>query len=176
MPGSPEGRQDDLVIHDASAASSTDLWVVGEDHCGPGCGDEYVAHWNGKDWQSVPYPTAPCAGDDRFLGVAAVAPRDVWIVGADQCAQLLEHWDGTRLRLVRHPTVWVDDVDASSPTNVWAVGQGAERWNGARWIAVATPPLLKDYGVVGVEVVSPRVVVAAGANVLSNGFIAVYTR
>ena len=87
MPGSPEGTQDSMVVHGASAISPTDIWVVGEDHCGPGCGDEYVARWDGQQWHSVPYPSAPCAGDDSLDGVAAVAPNSVWIVGAEHRAR-----------------------------------------------------------------------------------------
>jgi hypothetical protein len=49
-----------------------------------------------------------------------------------------------------------DDVDASSPTNVWAVGHGIERWNGRRWSLVSsTGPQGAEY-LDGVDVISPK--------------------
>jgi hypothetical protein len=164
--------------------SIRDIWAVGDDHCGPGCGDEYVAHWDGTRWQTVPSPTAPCTGDDNLSGVSALAANSVWIVGNDQCDQLVEHWDGLHLRLVQLPKqlrgnfIGAADVDAPSATNVWAVGHGIERWNGTRWTLLPMSGLQQPDSLSGVAVPSPTTawVIGIPTHAYTTGFIAHYVR
>jgi hypothetical protein len=174
------GGQDALTIHDTSVISSHDIWVVGDDSCGPGCGNEYVADWNGNKWQAVPYPSAPCTGDDSLNGVSAVAANSVWIVGYDQCTTLVEHWNGSKLQLTGHCGcfIYAVDLDASSPTNVWAVGHGIERWNGTRWATVSMSGLQQPDSLSRVAVTSPTTawVIGTPTHPYSSAIVAHYTR
>jgi hypothetical protein len=110
---------------------------------------------------STPWTLAPIAPRGRFPqntldGVAAVAPNDVWAVGAswssqgDSAAQAF-HFNGAEWTGVPTPSFtasWLSDVDATSATNVWAVGGAyagdkgrplvTRLINGA-WVAIPTP-------------------------------------
>ena len=77
-------------------------------------------------------------------GLAVIGPQDVWIgQGGDPVS--LAHWDGHRWTRFRVPSAkWggrIDDVEASSPDEVWAVGRngGAARWRNGRIDVVPTP-------------------------------------
>src|SRR3954451_15952501 len=82
------------------ALSQTDAWAVGkDDQHGP---MPLVQHWDGKRWQLV---HTPPVAESELLGVAAVAPNDVWMVGGYQSTgeALIMHWDGNALAVVPHP-------------------------------------------------------------------------
>lgn len=78
-------------------------------------------------------------------GLAVIGPRNVWVGLGGPGTVSLEHWDGTRWSRVRVPSTRfggvIDDVEASSPGEVWAVGPdgAAARWRKGRIELVATP-------------------------------------
>jgi len=85
------------------------------------------------------------ANEHSFPGlnaVAAVAPDDIWLVGAVAAGPLAEHCNGHELQEMPIPYAHfkarddaqndssLNGVAALSPTDVWAVGFGIEHWNG----------------------------------------------
>lgn len=78
--------------------------------------------------------------------VITLASGGAWAFGGTNPggpgAPVAERWDGLHWRLAPLParlSGFIVAADASSPKNIWAVGDGyALRWNGARW-SVASP-------------------------------------
>jgi hypothetical protein len=138
-----------------------DAWAVGSRQTGDD--GTLVEHWNGTSWRVVPSPSPPDSFSS-FDSVSVASSTDVWAVGSAQAFSggsvrtLIEHWDGTRWRIVPSPNSgdynFLLDVSARSATDAWAVGifydsTGAHNlvvhWDGRRWGAVAVPsPGLED--------------------------------
>ena len=112
------------------AAEPNDVWAVGR--FDRGFGDEpLVLHWDGTDWLQAELP-----GDLHGIlnGVAAISPTNVWVVGfsGDPAVSLeramVLHWDGTAWanvevgRTIGGGKAALEDIDAVSPTDLWAVG------------------------------------------------------
>jgi hypothetical protein len=56
----------------------------------------YAARWNGHTW--VAHEAGPARAGLDIVGVSALTPNDVWIVGsagASQPSAVIEHWDGS---------------------------------------------------------------------------------
>src|SRR5438093_1187666 len=111
-------------------------------------------------WGQVPSPNRGTR-QNELAGLAVVGSDDIWAVGRYNSGRqptetgrdtLALHWDGTRWVLVRTPNPsWsgadfftLEDADAVSSTEVWAVGYAedfaslksttlVERWNGSKW-------------------------------------------
>jgi hypothetical protein len=112
------------------AAEPNDVWAVGRSDSGFG-DDPLVMHYDGTDWTESELP-----GDLHGVlnGVAAISPTDVWAVGfsgdPDVSLEraLVLHWDGTAWATVEvGKTIGggkaaLEDVQAVSPTDLWAVG------------------------------------------------------
>jgi hypothetical protein len=127
-----------------SALASNDVWAVGT----------VALHWNGSIWTAVPMQVPPGATELFVTSVDAVASNDVWAVGQFELPgygndqMLIEHWNGSKWRVMRGPDIVGTDrlfeVAAASSNDVWAVGsQGidtlAVHWNGSAWAVVPTP-------------------------------------
>ena len=110
---------------------------------------------------------------------AATGPNSVWLGGenvprrgsAKPILPLLVHWDGRRFSRTPVRIAWagVGAMDASSPSDVWAVGSirqitdGSDHplalhWNGSKWVRRAVPRT----GVGDVAAISPRNAWAVG--------------
>ncbi len=162
------------ALHAVAAVSARDVWAAGQAHGGR----TLIEHWDGRAWRIVASPSMQ-GHDTGLAGIVALSATNVWSVGAagsvadSSRRALVEHWDGTRWRVVpsAQPGV-VDDaltgVSASSPTNVWAVGVSegndyqdtplVERWTGRGWHTVPSPPLPpqdRSQGLAGVVAISP---------------------
>jgi hypothetical protein len=136
----------------------------------------------GGGWNVVPSPNKG-SPNNYFSGVAAIAPNDVWAVGAYgvlgiSAKQLIQHWDGTRWRRVTSPLAATDSellaVSAVAANNVWAVGgynSGGQaliqRWNGSTWTVVPHPNPGTFNRFFGVAAISTNNVWAVGQ--FSNG-------
>ena len=109
-----------------------------------------IERWNGSAWASIP----PSWNEEsELLGVAAVAPNDVWMVGGYQTGghALIAHWNGNALTVVPDPNPGAFNrlysITAISANDIWAVGEYTEpisktfalHWNGTSWTQVATP-------------------------------------
>jgi hypothetical protein len=108
-------------------------------------------HWDGKTWSLSNAPDA--SFNDVFSDVSALSPDDVWAVGAFdtggtcRCDPLVEHWNGSKWKIVTLPDVTpaqLTGVEAIAVDDVWAVGQSGGRtltvhWDGSAWSRVASP-------------------------------------
>jgi hypothetical protein len=94
------------------------------------------------DWQiaaKVHYGSSDNASG--YSAVIAAAKDNAWVFGGTNpggpSSPAAEHWNGKRWRAWRLPAGldgFIVAAAASSPSNVWAVGQGyALRWDGLRW-------------------------------------------
>jgi hypothetical protein len=119
-----------------------------------------------------------------LLGLAVLAPDDVWASGAilrvDHGAgrAVVLHWDGSRWSrsLVMGPFTTLTGMSASGPDDVWAVGgyyTGGDpttaravtaHWDGHRWRQVSPPVCSPGEGasLLSVAAVSPKVAWAVG--------------
>jgi hypothetical protein len=88
-------------------------------------------------------PTNNASG---YSVVVAPAADDAWVFGGTNpggtSTPAAEHWNGTRWQRWTLPTGlsgFIVAADASSPDNIWAVGDGyALRWNGVKWTVANT--------------------------------------
>ena len=142
-------------------------------------------HWDGGSWTVIDTPS-PSSRFAVLEAVVAIAPNDVWAVGARQTSgqtirnlPLVEHWDGKAWTLAKAPKAKSDStfllgVSATSATDVWAVGvRGAqtltEHFDGMRWRVVKSPnPAPRANFLNDVVALSPSDVWAAGG-VFLNG-------
>ncbi len=162
-----------------AAISARDIWAIGlSSSSSMPTGIPFhtlTEHWDGKTWQIVRSPNAALAVNE-LLGVAAVSVHDVWAVGFSSDPRpstlghtLIEHWNGTRWRIVASPNPgWFASsllaVAAVSARNVWAVGAYTnntfatgqsqtlvEHWNGQAWQVVPSQaPGILDNGLAGI--------------------------
>lgn len=117
-----------------AANTDEDAWAVGNrvDETS-GRTVPLVLHWDGATWTEIPTPVSP-TGNDELLGVAVIAPDDVWAVGtnrpdlkADEDARQVAfalHWDGWSWQTVSAPlgVTQFSAVSAKSATAVWFAG------------------------------------------------------
>lgn len=164
-----------------TALSRTNAWTVGLYSTSTGL-RTLIGHWNGTRWKVIPGPKAG-SGGSLLEAVAARTATDVWAVGQRQRTRgsfrktLIEHWNGTRWKVVRSQSPGKTSnilfgVAIVSARRAWAVGQYsdsdgktlAERWNGTRWRVVPT----SNHGdgarfLRSVAVTSPRRAFAVGS-------------
>jgi len=168
------------------AISATDAWAVGTVGNGIGTATQTLTlHWDGTSWTRVPSPSPGGALNSFLTGVTATSGSDVWAVGdyissQDPSVTLLTltlHWDGTSWKQVDSPSpgpaglTQLTSVDATSPTDAWAVGffpDGTSNrnlilhWDGTSWSQVASPNPLFDDQLDGVAATSAGSAVAVG--------------
>jgi hypothetical protein len=185
---------------DISGSSSANVWAVGQPHHGG-----LAEGWDGSKW-ILSRPAAPPDGDWSLTGIVALSPRDVWSVGmmrlgprnTDGFGPLAEHWDGANWRIVPTPSLdpsvagdipygRFDDVAASGPDDVWAVGETSigppadasetlvEHWDGRRWSVASTPDIASPRGIpfdhlFSVTATSPTAVWAVGSFGTTEGY------
>ncbi|QIK10656.1 hypothetical protein SLV14_007560 [Streptomyces sp. Je 1-4] len=151
----PAGR----VVPDAvTTTSDGKAWTVGRAmNRSVKDGVPAIQSWDGKSWHRQ---TLPDVGKGELSSVTAVAPDDIWAVGAAYAVDekspqtaLLLHWDGTRWQRVTAPGPqgshnWLGGVTAFAADDIWAVGGstsgGEERpfalhGNGKTWTVAKTP-------------------------------------
>jgi hypothetical protein len=150
------------VVSDVSADSATDAWAVGyEDGPDTATRANRILHWNGIEWSRIDSPN-PSSTWSPLYGVDARSPTDVWAVGEYQDDEtgsfktLILRWDGAEWSQVKSPNPslksnGLQDVDASSASNAWAVGYYKDdetrnqyptlivHWDGTRWSKVHSP-------------------------------------
>lgn len=94
-----------------AAISATDVGAVGSVG---GFSDErpLAEHWDGTAWSKVktPNPRRFSTDSNALNAVAVLSANDVWAVGTHfdnghtSIKPLIEHWDGTRWRVVQNPS------------------------------------------------------------------------
>lgn len=166
-----------------SAVSATDAWAVGNDNpAPPGSGQEPLAeHFDGHQWTTTTVPLDASATSAELEGVAARASNDVWAVGSQFGATLVERWDGSQWKVVASPNHGSDpsfllDVTATSATDAWAVGAHSfngnntngpliTHWDGTAWTEVTGA----DTGLPDVELDVIRAASSTNVWVLGHG-------
>lgn len=123
----------------------------------------------------VGLPASPVMGAGAARGaladVVTIAPDDAWAVGR---RHLLVHWDGASWTQVPWTTMLSPEyaaVDASSGSDVWAVGRVTRydqwrplilHWNGAAWRPSGVPQIPGEVALADVTVRSPTKAWAVG--------------
>lgn len=175
---SPGTVSDELA--DVDASSLSDVWAVGATVSNREDGAREIrpltVHWDGSAWTAVPNPVTV---DSHVSGVAAIAPDDVWAVGAtlpglSESRPMTMHWNGSSWRRVAAPHIDYANflaVDGTSSDDVWAVGTVrrfrsrflAAHWDGDAWTAVRLPESDSELAVLqDVVAVAPDDVWAVG--------------
>ena len=138
----------------ASARTNSDAWAVGQQFVAAGQpqAPAVAYHWNGTAWSLTPTPNLGEYG--ALDGVSASSATDAWAVGFTMIRRhdygtLIEHWNGSTwsansVDAISGFAARLTGVVDLSPTNVWAVGEGAtggliEQWNGSAWNVVTLP-------------------------------------
>lgn len=138
-----------------SALSPTSAWAVGSTFTEGDTTnqvDSLIERWDGSAWHIVASVNTSHSGLDA---ITAISPTDIWAVGGQ-----FMHWDGTTWSVV--PSVYptgsrsagIAGIAAIASNDVWAVGSQrtdldpqrpaqllVERWDGANWQIVSSPPL-----------------------------------
>jgi hypothetical protein len=149
--GAPNLNENSLTA--VSTLSAKAAWAVGS-YNSTGPNRTLILAWNGARWSRVRSPN-PSSGDDELFGVVAVSPSNVWAVGSEldtstsEEETLVLHWNGKRWTRDKAPPAAslgtrLNGVAATSPRNVWAVGQYHNsstladeplvlHWNGKSW-------------------------------------------
>ncbi|HYO48500.1 MAG TPA: hypothetical protein VEW94_01510, partial [Chloroflexia bacterium] len=115
-----------------AAISADDVWAVGS-YYADNAVRGLIEHWDGTQWNVIPSADIGDVDVERFIGVVAIRPDDIWAVGNygsfESPEVLIEHWDGTRW--TRSPSISpyaladslsLDALTATSPDDIWAVG------------------------------------------------------
>jgi hypothetical protein len=177
-------------LYGVAAASSADVWAVGDTINSVGTYQALTEHWNGSSWSIVACPSVP--GRHNYLGDAvALSSSDVWATGYtnDGLSEqtLVEHWNGTSWSIVPSPNPggtgigqnnFLGNIAAVSPTDIWAVGfytaGGTHQtltvhWDGSSWSQVSSPNVNGDSFLNGVTAVAGDDVWASGAYIDASG-------
>ncbi len=141
-----------------SAASTTDIWAVGDQWLNWSTKAPLILHYDGTAWTVVDYPPIQYG---ELASVHALAEDDVWAVGiagvlSTGFETLTLHWDGTSWTKVPFPAepgalyVNLYSVSGVASDDVWAVGvhkylnwQGHQlsvartyHWDGLSWTSI----------------------------------------
>ena len=164
--GLPLQDQSDLegvILYDAAVVGNDDIWLVGKRRNAIlQTEDLVVLHWNGRNVQSVKSPLVNVE-EVTAGGVIALSFDNIWVVGTSKrngsARQAFSYqwtvngwWDTSTVDWRSLPgylpgfDVELNDIAASSPQDIWAVGSYNNRshtltlrWNGSEWLAVSTP-------------------------------------
>ncbi len=180
------------ILYGVTALSVNNVWAVGYYQNASGTfALTLIEHWNGTKWSIVPSPNAAGAMYSILNSVVALSANNIWAVGyslypppssggSSYDRTLVEHWNGTRWRVVSSPnpvssTSIFTGITASSLNNAWAVGYYAggtliEHWNGTSWSIIPSPsPGSNGSFLNGVATISASLVRAAGYYQDTNG-------
>ena len=163
------------------APSNNDAWAAGFQNGGT---RSLVQHWDGSAWSMVPGPNPNPNGLNELRGLKAVG-GSLWAVGS--YSRPNANFGSLKLIAQRGtsgawrtfttaaitPEDFLEAVDATGPSDAWAVGWGSTspfggtavaitlRWNGSAWTSVPLPqpsPVM----LFGVATVAPNDVWAVG--------------
>ena len=121
------------ILNGVSAVSAKDVWTVGYTMNVSGTTIQtLIEQWNGSKWKVVSGPN-PTGENNTLNSVVAISANDVWAVGnafntGNATSQaLIEHWNGTKWKIVASPHPGPDfsvlnGIDALSATATWSVG------------------------------------------------------
>jgi hypothetical protein len=154
----PKAPKSDRGLDAVSARSADNVWAVG----GTGVNQRNVGRTLAERWDGNRWTQTPTINPGRQLsglsGVATVNSDDAWAVGLyanddSRIFALIEHYSGGRWVRFHRPnlhasTSGLGAVSASSPSDVWAVGQEEiggvyqtliMHYDGQHWALVPSP-------------------------------------
>ena len=145
------------LAREVDALAPDDIWAVGQ---AAGFGDggatsvPLAMHWDGSTWTDVDVPRV-ANRHHELRGLVAISSDDVWAVGdhrnvAGPFRGVTYHWDGSSWSHVDSPIEampdsGLDDVVATGPNDVWAIGSASGvgvvvmHWDGSQWNLVQGP-------------------------------------
>ncbi len=175
------------------AVSAIDVWAVGYYYDDSGVARTLTEHYDGTAWGIIASPNNGDETQNNYLhDLAVVSSGDIWAAGSYINANgiprsLLLRWNGTQWSTVASPGIGSGAnallaIDASSATDVWAVGYYAtasytyraltQHWDGTQWTVVANPNDLSGFTILyGVETVSATDAWAVGASGYSGSSV-----
>jgi hypothetical protein len=173
---SPLDRENQLNA--VAVAAPDDVWAVGFAVAG-NVATTLIEHWDGRAWSVVETPDLTSDQSGASLNsLEIVSPTDIWAGGSQPSGGLIEHWDGTEWTVVEIPQpsdhLFVAGIDASSASDVWAVGWSFEEsaafkgspvvlnFDGAEWDLVDIPATTKSVVPLAVAVAAPNDVWVTG--------------
>jgi hypothetical protein len=191
---------DNSSLNGVLAFASDNVYAVGYTPATNGAVLTLIEHWNGTAWSIVPSPNRSPTGN-ILTAVTANSPTDIWAVGdsvdapSGSVQTLIEHFDGTRWRVIPSPNPLpkaflnqnaLTSVQAVSANDVTAVGFLAdaagqrdltlvEHWDGVKWSVIPSPNQSESPGSLnilrGVTAVSGTDLYAVGfyEDVATNG-------
>lgn len=182
-------------ISSVAVSKQNNIWALGPRFT------MLTSHWDGTRWNNIYAPKAS-KGVNSLSAIAVAGPKDIWAVGwyfpvtQAQTSEgysilsfpLIEHWDGTRWRIVSSPHPGAESalfsVSVVGPKDVWAVGSVRERsWDrplilhlkGTTWKQVKVPsltsPLSSGAHLTAIKAIKSNDVWAVGTqNIDADGF------
>lgn len=143
--------------YEVDAIAEDDIWAVGQ---AAGFGDgaatslPMAIHWDGSAWTEFDVPRISNRHHE-LSDVVAIASDDVWAVGdyrfiAGAFRGVTYHWDGHEWSHIPSPIEDIpqsglEDVAATGPNDVWALGGSPDQtvlmhWDGGSWSLAEPPP------------------------------------
>ena len=182
-----------------AAIAADDVWAVGQAQ-GRFRTRTLAEHWDGTSWQVVATPNRGRFLDNLIRGVDAASADDVWAVGSTSSESpevhasrtLAMHWDGSSWSIVPTPNVGtagslLQNVSASGPNDVWAVGEahldpatGRQanlmlHWDGVAWSVVPAPERgTRENDLYNVDAIAPDDAWAVGFFRTGDGWRGIY--
>lgn len=163
----------------------------------------YIEQWNGSTWSMDTLPSPNNGATSSLSSVFADSATDAWAVGsylssAGRYEPYSLHYNGSSWSIVTMPPTpgtndtlvyYLQDIDAISPTNVWAVGESGddvgvggaptatlvEHYNGSAWSVVSSPTVGTSPYVNAVTATSSGNVWAVGYDFPSGGSAQTFT-
>ncbi|WP_433328826.1 hypothetical protein [Spirillospora sp. CA-294931] len=136
------------ALEGISAASASDVWVVGTAKGGTG----HTAHWTGRAWRGGTLRGAV------LRAVEARTPSEVWAAGGRGGTGAIWRWNGHKWAPVplRDRVEELTSLSARAAGDAWAVGGRASvlHWDGRAWTRVRGPQL--PAGATLTDIAAPR--------------------
>jgi hypothetical protein len=161
------GTNGDL-LYGVDAASTDNVWVVGQQLSSQGPDQALIEHWNGQTWSVAATPTI--SSGTTMLNAVTVQGQDVFAVGqtdspAGGGQPLVEENDGTAWQIDSLP------ADGSDWTSLWGVAASSDGvWAVGTFVDLTTdnsdPLLLHDVG--GVWSLDAGPAPGSGSNILGG--------
>jgi hypothetical protein len=129
---SPNVGSHDNFLNSVTTVSTDDVWAVGTSTNNSNTQRTLVEHWNGSQWSVVPSPNVG-SHLNALYDVGAVSSNDIWTIGqsvnnSNVAQTLIQHWDGSKWRIVSSPNSdlgsnIIQGLTVVSANEVWAVGE-----------------------------------------------------
>jgi hypothetical protein len=179
------------ALQSVTAISADNVWAVGYFY-NSGDGGSVIEHWDGSQWSLVASADPAGAYKPGLQAVTARSASDIWAVGSyfdDSGAAdtLIEHWNGTKWRLVASPDepgspdTELHAVTAPAKGDVWATGFAftgstyipvAAHWDGTSWqlMHAVVPNGSQDAYLYGVTAVGAHALWATGYYITGGAY------